>query len=713
MKGHLKYNLFFLAILILLQYKNVYAQDKFVDKETQINLIKSNLLKAKQLYTTNRKQGEILANEVYATASKYPETIKEFIDVHNLLGLFNQYNDKIEVAEKFFNNGLNLALKHKEQFLAEKIKTNIGNLFMFTGKYKECINYCLEFVKTLSDNIQAKANSLANIAICYSYLDNDNAAIVFQKDANSLFEKLNDKRGLSTGYNLLGASYKSLKQYDTANKYLIQSLQTKKQLKDSSGIISASINLASIYFLQNHLSQTIAILKEIEPAVVQFNSNLHSTSFYNNIANYYDRIENFDSAIYYNKLSLKTVANTKNLYLQANTTLNISKAYHKLNNADSALKYRIIANGFNDSLMNLEKHKAVAELSTKYETEKKEMKINLLAKEDSIKAFRIYQQEVLLNKQQLLLANQQLNIANANLQMASDSLQLSKQNETITNAALHSLKQEQEINLLAKEKQIKTLELSKKNNTLIALAVLIPLLILAGYFLYRHKKQKQETLLQQELLKQQQLAVVAILEAEEKERKRIAAELHDGVGQTMTAAWFNMQSVLNDNSNETHKKQVFENALKLIDESCKEIRIVSHNMMPNVLLKKGLVNAVKDFLSQINKQGLNINIESDGLNKTIPAHIEAVLYRVIQESVNNVIKHANATQLFITLYNEANGIDVMIEDDGKGFDRKHIKSDGIGLQNIESRIKYLNGEIEWDTSEGNGTVISIHIPITA
>jgi signal transduction histidine kinase len=287
-----------------------------------------------------------------------------------------------------------------------------------------------------------------------------------------------------------------------------------------------------------------------------------------------------------------------------------------------------------------------------------------------------------------------------------------KQSEDITTRKLESIKQQQEVASLASEKKLKELELSKKNNTLIALGLLIPLLVLAAYFLYRHKKQKQENLLQQELHKQQQLAVVSILDAEEKERKRIAAELHDGVGQTMTAAWLNMQSALNDNSNEENKKQVFENALKLLDESCKEIRVVSHNMMPNVLLQKGLVNAVKDFLSQINKQGLNINIESDGLNKTIPAHVEAVLYRVIQESVNNVIKHANATQLFITLYNETDGIDVMIEDNGKGFDRKNIKSNGIGLQNIESRIKYLKGQIEWDTNEGNGTVISIHIPIT-
>jgi len=255
------------------------------------------------------------------------------------------------------------------------------------------------------------------------------------------------------------------------------------------------------------------------------------------------------------------------------------------------------------------------------------------------------------------------------------------------------------------------LELAKKNNLLIGLAILIPLIILAGYLLYKQKKQQQENRMQQELHSQQQKSMIAILEAEEKERKRIAAELHDGIGQTMTAAWMNMQSFLTNNTDEEKKQQVFQNALSLIDESCKEIRVVSHNMMPNVLLKKGLVNAVKDFLAQINKQGLNINIESEGLQKPIPPHVETVLYRVIQEAVNNVIKHAKASELFITLYNEENEIDVMIEDNGIGFDKKNIQSDGIGLQNIRSRIEYLKGNVEWDTAPNNGTVLSIHVPL--
>ncbi len=257
----------------------------------------------------------------------------------------------------------------------------------------------------------------------------------------------------------------------------------------------------------------------------------------------------------------------------------------------------------------------------------------------------------------------------------------------------------------------KKFEVKKKDAIIYSTIGFLFLLSVVAYLYYKRKNAEQKTLLQQKLLEQEKKATLNILEAEEKERKRITAELHDGIGQTMTAAWMNMQTVLNSNMDETQKNDVFQKALSLLDESCKEIRVVSHNMMPNVLLKKGLVNAVKDFLAQINKKDLNINIESDGLQKAIPPHIETVLYRVIQEAVNNVIKHAKASDLFITLYNEDDGIDVMIEDNGVGFDKHNISSDGIGLQNIKSRIAYLKGTVEWDTSENNGTVLSIHIPI--
>ena len=117
---------------------------------------------------------------------------------------------------------------------------------------------------------------------------------------------------------------------------------------------------------------------------------------------------------------------------------------------------------------------------------------------------------------------------------------------------------------------------------------------------------------------------------------------------------------------------------------------------------------------QISNQKLSINLQTDGLNKPIPNHVEMVLYRVIQESVNNVVKHAAASNLDIAINQEADGIDVLIEDNGKGFDsNKIIAVDGIGLSNIKNRVHYLKGTVEWNTAPGSGTLVAIHIPIVA
>ena len=219
--------------------------------------------------------------------------------------------------------------------------------------------------------------------------------------------------------------------------------------------------------------------------------------------------------------------------------------------------------------------------------------------------------------------------------------------------------------------------------------------------------------MQAELAKQQEAATIAILTAEEKERKRIASDLHDGVGQLMTAAWLNLQAVSDQNRG---GDEAFSNLLGktmlLVNESMKEVRAVSHNMMPNALLKKGLVNAIKEFIHQLDAAIISINLQADGLQQTFASHTETILYRVIQESVNNVIKHAGASRLDISILHDATGIDILIEDNGKGFNVQEAlqKDNGLGLQNIVSRIHYLQGTVDWDSSPGNGTVVSIHIP---
>ena len=205
------------------------------------------------------------------------------------------------------------------------------------------------------------------------------------------------------------------------------------------------------------------------------------------------------------------------------------------------------------------------------------------------------------------------------------------------------------------------------------------------------------------------------MEAEEKERQRIAKDLHDGVGQMMSAAKLNLSAIENELPfKDDMQKEALLRIIKLVDDSCKEVRAVSHNMMPNALLKAGLSSAVREFINQIDQKVLKVNLHSEGLNERLDSNTETVLYRVIQECVNNVIKHAGATQLDISLIRDTDGISATVEDNGKGFDTTDSsKNSGLGLKNIQARVEYLKGTVDFDSSPGKGTLVAIHVPLTA
>jgi signal transduction histidine kinase len=182
----------------------------------------------------------------------------------------------------------------------------------------------------------------------------------------------------------------------------------------------------------------------------------------------------------------------------------------------------------------------------------------------------------------------------------------------------------------------------------------------------------------------------------------------------MSAAKMNLSVFENELPFSSEQQRAsFENVISLVDESCREIRSVSHQMMPNALLKRGLASAVKEFIDKIDARVIRVSLHTEGLDERIDKNTETVLYRVIQECVNNVMKHAQATQLDISIIKDQDGISASIEDNGKGFDsgsRQHFE--GIGIKNILSRINYLRGTVEFDSSPGKGTLVAIHVPVS-
>lgn len=242
------------------------------------------------------------------------------------------------------------------------------------------------------------------------------------------------------------------------------------------------------------------------------------------------------------------------------------------------------------------------------------------------------------------------------------------------------------------------------------------LLLMMGLLIhsqYRKNKLRQEAKMKTELMHQQEMAVKAVIEAEENERQRIAKDLHDGVGQMMSAAKMNLSAFESEIpiANAEQKKSL-EKVIQLVDESCKEVRTVSHIMMPNALLKNNLDAAVRDFVNKLNNRSLQVHVHTEGLEERLDSNTETVLYRVIQECVHNAIKHAGASTLDISLIRDKDGISGTIEDNGKGFDASDkTKFEGIGLRNITTRIEYLKGTVDFDSSPGRGTVVAFHVPI--
>jgi len=266
-----------------------------------------------------------------------------------------------------------------------------------------------------------------------------------------------------------------------------------------------------------------------------------------------------------------------------------------------------------------------------------------------------------------------------------------------------------------KEQQIQSQQsrIRMQNYLMAGIGVLVILGLLLAFSYYKRYRLKQESQLQAEILKQQELKARAILEAEENERQRIAKDLHDGVGQMMSAAKMNLSAIESELAfTDPKQKENFEKAISLVDESCKEVRTVSHIMMPNALLRNSLGNAIHEFVNKLSNKTMQVHVYTEGLDEKLDSNVETVLYRVIQECVHNAMKHAQASNLDISLIRDKDGISGTVEDNGKGFDpTDKEKFEGIGLKNIITRIEYLRGTVDFDSAPGRGTVIAMHVPL--
>jgi len=228
-----------------------------------------------------------------------------------------------------------------------------------------------------------------------------------------------------------------------------------------------------------------------------------------------------------------------------------------------------------------------------------------------------------------------------------------------------------------------------------------------------------ERKLMEEALQESYVQIEALskrtLNAMEEERKRLARELHDEVGQALTAVKLDLQMIHDDLAGFIHQRERVAKGITLVDRTLQLVRQQSVSLRPPVLDDLGLESAIRDMVQGFKERtGIQTTVRAYGFSKRLPPEMETALYRCVQESLTNIMRHARASRVTVTLVHNAQGLTVQIEDNGIGFDPGSIcvSPDHTGLTGMRERVKLLGGELIIESEKGRGTRITIKIPCT-
>lgn len=265
-----------------------------------------------------------------------------------------------------------------------------------------------------------------------------------------------------------------------------------------------------------------------------------------------------------------------------------------------------------------------------------------------------------------------------------------------------------------------------RNKWFIILLVLIFIVVVTLVLRYRiNRLQEQQKFLedkvkmQSEKLKMERLKAEiaiskALIDGQNIEQKRISEDLHDGLGQTLTAASLNLMALENDlNEAGITNSDKVDSLKSLLQNAIVEVRNISHNLMPNLMAEEGLEAAITELCNRtIKSSKLDIILKIQNLPKKLNSAIEISFYRIVQEVINNTLKHSGARKLFVSIIYFDNRIMLETEDNGVGFDPNIKDIKGLGLKNIAIRVEMLNGVYHINSVPGKGTLISIEIPVS-
>lgn len=601
------------------------------------------------------------------------------------------------------------------------------------------------------------------------------SAIWYYEQALHLSKKLGYTRGIISYFTNATYVYNILGKYDTSLVLNLQALEISKAFGDPERIIACTNNVAASYYYLEDFVQSADYYLQTLDLLKKHRDEKKLCILYSNLANIYNDTEQFDKTIFYadsaiylarkfdNAYTLLLCLNTKSLaliktyqYSEAQKILHEGIALSKKVND----KYTLgsLLENLADLFLKTGKTDAVEPIYrealhiAESVNDKKGISISYrglgyyyLNKKEFSQAWHFTQLSLRtahennymseIQKDYLLLSDLALATGKTEeyniLRMKSDSVGIRIVNDKITKNIQNLEEQykaeqkEREIEFLNHESEVQKLEIRKKQLLLLSLLGVMFTAILSFFFIWRSNRQKQRITEQEKEIQKSRIAELeiekqlvtseAILKGQEEERTRLARDLHDGLGGMLSGIKFSFSHMKENLVMAPEDQHNFERSLEMLGSSIHELRRIAHNMMPESLLKFGLDAALKDFCTDFNNNGaIKVTYQSFGMEKMAATQTTLItVYRIVQELLNNIRKHAAASEAMVQLIFGDNTLSVAVEDNGKGFNAGELEQvDGIGWRNIKSRVEYLKGHWDIQSEPDKGTAINIEITIT-
>ena len=648
--------------------------------------------------------------------------------INNKLAYLHFQNNELEEAERYYTLALPLAKASANALIIHETLSSLAIIASNQGAHDTSFQMLKEALQLAQKNEDQEKQKqlLNNIATNYYSIGQYDSAATYFEHLIALKVKTKDDEYLAHDQSILGKLLMEQGRYLAAQKHLIAALKIGESQSDTFQIMTLCTDIAKVYAAQSNWANTFEYSLKAQQLAEQkdFKLIVAENLKIQGAAHFSQKNINLAKAKYNQAVAL---------YEELNNALKLADVQVELSNLfqeeKDYQKAKVYVERALDLRQNLSQSDPSGTLQTKLLLSELELKLGNPKRSISLsrdclatslnmnsltaerKAHQLlsdaYAKEGAYKKALLAYkAYTQLNDTISSIEKAKDLNEIEIRYET----------EKKDQQLLQQEAEIKTkeTEIQQRNNLLLLLLVLLALgLFSIGllFSIYRKNKQLHEQKLHFLQKQQETQRLRAVIEGEEKERKRIAQDLHDGLGATLATVKMRINAIENDiptvNQNNSYQK-----AEELLDDACKTVRQLSHNMVPGILENYGLEYAINDMCEAISKtQQIEVDFIPFGLEHPLPESLTVTIYRIIQELLRNIVKHAEASEVIVQLTIDNNELNLTVEDDGIGFqmDDPNFKR-GLGLDNIYSRVAYLEGKVQIDSIIGEGSSFIIDIP---